>query len=93
MSGTKRRRIAPRIIHRPIWAQDLLEGVRPRAGTEAYDGLVGWRHFHDQVAGLPAAYSDEGRALLARARLAPRRRQEPRQAPTAPDPTSSHVDR
>jgi hypothetical protein len=54
MSGTKRRRIAPRRLGRmPTWAERLLAGELPPTNSDEHQALIGWLYFEDQVPGLP----------------------------------------
>jgi hypothetical protein len=69
MAGTKRRKILPsRVAPIPEWAELLLRGIRP---PDRADGFLAWLFFGEATPGMPAADSDEGQRLLARARYEP----------------------
>jgi hypothetical protein len=62
---TKRRRIGPTRVNRPmpLWAWQLLNGQLPdRNDPEVEAGTLGWL-LGDEVPGLPEYSSDEGRQL------------------------------
>jgi hypothetical protein len=54
VSGTKRRRIAPRRIGQtPLWARRLMAGQLPPNDTDEHAELVGWLYFGEEIPGLP----------------------------------------
>jgi hypothetical protein len=56
-------------VRPPEWALRLLEtGEEPDRGSEDSNTYFGWRFLDEVVVGLPAADSDAGRKLLAKAR-------------------------
>jgi hypothetical protein len=66
MAGTKRRKLAPRLINQlmPAWAVCLVnEGVAPRPGEDGCDGWFGWLYCGDAVPNLPSSDSPEGQRL------------------------------
>jgi hypothetical protein len=63
---TKRRKLGPRRINRPIplWAAQLLAGERPdRRDPETEAGLFAWL-IGDPIPGLPPRDSEEARRLI-----------------------------
>jgi hypothetical protein len=60
--ATKRRKIPPTRINRPIpaWAWRLLsEEVEPQAGSDGYDQWFGWAFCGESVPGLPDRLTED----------------------------------
>ena len=60
--ATKRRKLAHTRINEPVpdWAQRLLAGERPVAGTPGFDEYFDWLFCDGRVPGLPDPMSPEG---------------------------------